>query len=239
MSMHVEQMLREVGLWGSRNRLVRELSGGMKRRLSLGVALTGDSQLCVVDEPTTGLDPASKKALWRIMARARTGRTLLLTTHDMPEAETLATRIGIMTHGRLRCLGNQQHLKARYGGGYRLFINYGPESADAALGLVNRLFPAARVDAVFRGYATFLLPTQPVSRSAGSGDDSAASDAKAVQEGEDGGHVRIADVFQRMHQHSAEAGITDWGVGQVTLEDVFHRIVGSEHAGESDDGGVQ
>ena len=104
----VHRTLREVGLWGARHRLVRELSGGMKRRLSIGVALSGESQFIVVDEPTTGLDPASRRALWRILARARKGRSVLLTTHDMTEAETLATRIAIMTHGRLRCLGSQQ-----------------------------------------------------------------------------------------------------------------------------------
>jgi len=108
LSHHFHSMLKEVGLWPFKARLVRELSGGMKRRLSLGVALTGDSRFIVVDEPTTGLDPASRRALWRILARARHGRAVLLTTHDMQEAETLANRIAIMTHGRLRCLGSQQ-----------------------------------------------------------------------------------------------------------------------------------
>lgn len=72
------------------------------------------------------------------------------------EAETLCSRIGIVTHGRMRCLGNQQHLKSRFGGGYRLFLNFAPHREAEALGFVCARFPYAVLDVTFR-YAAALV----------------------------------------------------------------------------------
>ena len=77
-----------------------------------------------------GLDPATRRRVWRIIEDARPGRVVVLVSHDMGEVEVLATRIGIMTFGRLRCLGDQTRLKRMYGGGYRLSINYTVDDTD-------------------------------------------------------------------------------------------------------------
>merc|ERR1711998_513420 len=91
-----------------------QLSGGMRRRLSLGIALVGNPKIVFLDEPTTGLDPETKMGVWRIIERQKEGRAIILTTHSMEEADALSTRIGIMAEGRLRCIGTQLHLKNKF-----------------------------------------------------------------------------------------------------------------------------
>ena len=89
------------------------LSGGQKRRLSIAIALIGKPSIVFLDEPTTGLDPETRRNIWDILMRERKeqGRTIVLTTHSMDEADALCNRIGIMSKGCMRCLGSQTHLK--------------------------------------------------------------------------------------------------------------------------------
>ena len=122
----VEKILKDVKLVKFRNYLVRELSGGMKRRLSLGVALIGEPPIVFLDEPTTGLDPKNKRGIWDILSHCKENRCMILTTHLMDEAETLCDRIGIILKGQLRCLGSQYKLKAEYGKGFKLCVNLKP-----------------------------------------------------------------------------------------------------------------
>ena len=96
------------------------LSGGMRRRLSIAIALVGDPAVLVLDEPTTGLDPDTRFQIWRCVAAAKKKRAVLLTTHSMSEADALCDRIGIMTGGTLQCLGTPLHLKNKFGAGYVL-----------------------------------------------------------------------------------------------------------------------
>jgi ATP-binding cassette subfamily A (ABC1) protein 3 len=94
-----------VGLSDKINTLVRALSGGMKRKLSLGIALIGNSKVIILDEPTSGMDPYSMRLTWQLIKKIKKGRIILLTTHSMDEAEELGDRIGIMANGSLKCCG--------------------------------------------------------------------------------------------------------------------------------------
>ena len=95
---------------------VGQLSGGQRQRLALACALVGDPELLVLDEPTTGLDPQSRRQLWDIIERFRAGgRSILLTTHYMEEAERLCDRVAIMDHGRIIALGTPRELIASLG----------------------------------------------------------------------------------------------------------------------------
>ena len=88
------------------------LSGGMRRRLTIAMAILGNPPIVLMDEPTTGLDPDNRQQVWKIIQSLKSpDRLILLTTHSMEEAEALCTRIGIMAHGRLMCVGSSQHLK--------------------------------------------------------------------------------------------------------------------------------
>ena len=97
----------------------------MQRRLSIAISLVGKPEIIFLDEPSTGLDPKHRRQLWDILSKEefRERRSLIITTHSMEEADTLCTRIGIMTKGVLRCLGSSLHLKSKYGGGYHLYVN--------------------------------------------------------------------------------------------------------------------
>jgi ABC-2 type transport system ATP-binding protein len=96
----VDEVIELVGLTGKRDARVKTLSGGQKRRLDLGVALVGDPQLVFLDEPTTGFDPAARRAAWDMLRSLRSlGTTILLTTHYLDEAQQLADRVAVLRDG--------------------------------------------------------------------------------------------------------------------------------------------
>jgi len=110
----VSGSLRDVGLEASADRPVAQLSGGMQRRLNVAAGLVHDPVLLILDEPTVGLDLASRLQIWNLLRTLRDrGRTLLLTTHYLEEAETLCSRIGILVDGRLAAEGSLEELRGR------------------------------------------------------------------------------------------------------------------------------
>jgi ABC-2 type transport system ATP-binding protein len=107
----VADLLRRFSLEGKRSARVKDLSGGQKQRLSVAVALVNDPDIVFLDEPTTGLDPQARHALWDLAAGMKVdGKTVILTTHNMEEAETLCDRIAIMDHGRIIALDTPRRL---------------------------------------------------------------------------------------------------------------------------------
>jgi ABC-2 type transport system ATP-binding protein len=118
-----ERVLSDVGLADAGETRYEELSGGQKRRVCLGTALVNDPDLVVLDEPTTGIDPAGRRTVReQILGLADAGATVLLTTHDMDEAERLADRVALLADGRLRAVGSPDELIAEHGGASRLFV---------------------------------------------------------------------------------------------------------------------
>jgi ABC-2 type transport system ATP-binding protein len=107
----VDGVVGLVGLEEKRNARVRSLSGGQKRRLDLAVALAGDPELLFLDEPTTGFDPAARRAAWEMIRSLRElGKTILLTTHYLDEAEQLADRVAVLRGGRIVAIGTPAEL---------------------------------------------------------------------------------------------------------------------------------
>jgi ABC-2 type transport system ATP-binding protein len=107
----VEAVLADLDLVTERKKQYARLSGGQKQRVALGCALIGDPELLFLDEPTTGLDPRARQAIWSIVERFRSsGRTVLITTHYMEEAAALCDRIAIMDHGKIIALGSPRSL---------------------------------------------------------------------------------------------------------------------------------
>jgi ABC-type multidrug transport system ATPase subunit len=108
------EIANDLGLGGALQKRVGALSGGQRRRVLIGLALLGRPPLLVLDEPTTGLDPVSRQAVWRLLRQVvHDGVTLLLTTHSIEEAERLSDRIGIITAGRMVALGTVAELAGR------------------------------------------------------------------------------------------------------------------------------
>ena len=113
----VEESITTAQLEEKRDARVGTLSGGQKQRLAMACALVGDPELLFLDEPTTGLDPQARRNLWELVDRLKQeGRTIILTTHYMDEAERLCDRVAIMDHGRIIALGTPQQLIASVGG---------------------------------------------------------------------------------------------------------------------------
>ena len=107
----VDEVIALVGLNEKRGSRVKQLSGGQKRRLDLGVALVGDPDLIFLDEPTTGFDPAARRAAWQMIRSLRSlGKTVLLTTHYLDEAEQLADRVAVMRDGEIVRIGTPREL---------------------------------------------------------------------------------------------------------------------------------
>jgi ABC-2 type transport system ATP-binding protein len=107
----IDELLRVAELEGKRHSWVGRLSGGQKQRLAMACALAGDPDLLFLDEPTTGLDPQSRRQLWGVLERFRAaGGTIMLTTHYMEEAEVLCDRVAVVDHGRLIALGTPKEL---------------------------------------------------------------------------------------------------------------------------------
>jgi ABC-2 type transport system ATP-binding protein len=113
----VEESIRTAQLEEKRGARVGGLSGGQKQRLAMATALVGDPELLFLDEPTTGLDPQARRHVWDVVEGLKqAGRTIILTTHYMEEAERLCDRVAIMDHGRVIALGTPKELIATVGG---------------------------------------------------------------------------------------------------------------------------
>src|SRR6185503_8685191 len=113
----VDEVIRLVQLDEKRDGRVGKLSGGQKQRLAIACAIVGDPDLLFLDEPTTGLDPQSRRQIWDLVEEFKsTGRTILLTTHYMDEAERLCDRVAIVDHGKIIALGTPRDLIASLGG---------------------------------------------------------------------------------------------------------------------------
>jgi ATP-binding cassette subfamily A (ABC1) protein 3 len=142
----VLRAITEVGLTEKANTLSSKLSGGQKRKLSVCIALCGGSKVIMLDEPTSGMDPYSRRSTWQILQNAREGRVMLLTTHFMDEADILGDRIAIMANGGVECCGSPMFLKNRYGVGYVLTIVKGGScDVDRLLAMLRSHVPVVSV----------------------------------------------------------------------------------------------
>ena len=132
----VDEAIRTAQLEEKRSARVGGLSGGQKQRLAMACALVGDPELLFLDEPTTGLDPQARRHLWDLVDELkRAGRTIILTTHYMDEAERLCDRVAIMDHGRIIALGTPQQLIASVGGDH--IVEFAVTGAEATRGVLD------------------------------------------------------------------------------------------------------
>ena len=200
------KVLADVALSAWANAPSRRFSGGMKRRLSVACALVGNPRIVYLDEPSTGLDPASRRRLWRVITefkqRASEGSGVVLTTHSMEEAEVLCDRIAIMSEGRLRCIGHGADIKRRFGEAYKLTIHTASHS-DAAAEAV-RAFVVSQLAADAR----------PLNASMGGTTDFEMPRAS----------ITLSEVYAKVEGARAALGIADWAISETTLEEVFLKI---------------
>lgn len=135
-----QEVLERLSLSEAADRLVRTYSGGMRRRLDLGASLVGNPRVLILDEPTTGLDPATRADLWQFIGDlVRDGATLLLTTQYLEEADRLADRIAVIDHGRVIAEGTSADLKSRLGGDVLEVFVRDPARLEETVQLVGNL----------------------------------------------------------------------------------------------------
>uniref|UniRef100_F1RPD0 ATP binding cassette subfamily A member 15 n=1 Tax=Sus scrofa TaxID=9823 RepID=F1RPD0_PIG len=179
------------------------LSGGMKRKLSIIIALIGGSKVVILDEPTSGMDPASRRATWNLLQHYKQDRTILLTTHDMDEADLLGDRIAIMVNGSLRCCGSSIFLKKIYGVGYHIDIVKEPHcDVEEIAKIIYYHIPIATLEKNARNELSFILP-------------------------KDYTH-RFETLFTDLEKRRKELGIASFGASITTMEEVFLRVSNME-----------
>ena len=136
-----ENLLEELDLLEKKDKLARTLSGGMQRRLNLAMALVHDPEILVLDEPEAGLDPQSRVMVREYIKSLARRKTIILTTHNMDEAERMADRVAIIDHGKLLTVDTPEALKRTVGEGDVLEIDLDSGSLEAALAALNAIVP--------------------------------------------------------------------------------------------------
>lgn len=238
---NVKAVVRAVGLQPYQARLAATLSGGNKRKLSLGIALMGNPTVLLLDEPSSGMDVAAKRVMWKTLAGVVAGRSIVLTTHSMEEADALADRAGIMA-GRMLTLGTSDYLRQKHGNFYHvhLLLRSAPHtSADeisAVKSWIASHLPEARVDEKsYHGQIRFSIPassslpsTIPASKPAPPMDD-----ADRISPSPTATASSLAAIFTLLERHKHALGVDFYSVNPTTLEDVFSDIVG-RYGGEEE-----
>lgn len=254
---NVEAVLAATNLVRFADRLAQKLSGGNKRKLSLGIALMGNPAVLLLDEPSSGMDAAAKRIMWRtLLGVAAPGRALLITTHSMEEADRLATRVGIMKR-RMLALGTSKELGERWGEGcvVQVVLKSAPETTEAEMSRVKSWI-AARVKGVEfeewgakgggHGLLRFgvkkegLVEEKGASKAGGSttqdeGEGEANTENKPAGGSAGAQSLDTPGLIELFEAHKDELGVEYYSVSPTTLDEVFLRVVGRE---EGDGQGV-
>lgn len=207
---NVQIVLDKTGLAPHADKKASKLSGGNKRKLSLGVALIGNPDVLVLDEPSSSMDAASKRVMWKTLAEIGPGRSLLLTTHSMEEADALCTRAAILSKGLL-AIGTTQELRGRYSDIYNLdlVLKSAPQTDEAEAKAVEEWmlsrFPAAKLATEsLGGQIKFTLPAKDP----------------------------IGQMMTSLEENKEELGLLTYGLSQPTLENVFISVVKDQYVEE-------
>ncbi|XP_037260665.1 ATP-binding cassette sub-family A member 10-like isoform X1 [Falco rusticolus] len=209
----VQNILELLDISNIQDTQAEKLSGGQKRKLSIGIAMLGNPQVLFLDEPTAGLDPLSRHQVWSLLREYRAGRVILFSTQFMDEADILADRKAFISHGRLKCVGSSLFLKRKWGICYHLRIHVS-ESCDleSVTSLVKRYIP----NVIFSGHSQYelryKLPLENVNK--------------------------FPDLFSSLDSCS-DQGIVNYGVSMTTLEDVFLRLEEGNTADQEDEHGEE
>ncbi|KAF1431869.1 ATP-binding cassette sub-family A member 1, partial [Spheniscus magellanicus] len=228
----MEQLIQDTGLPHKRREQTRNLSGGMQRKLSVAIAFVGGSRVVILDEPTAGVDPYSRRSIWELLLKYRKGRTIILSTHYMDEAELLGDRTAIISQGRLCCCGSPLFLKARLGTGYHLTLVKREQvgtggSTGTVPGTTKKVAPVPATGSCPRFPA---LPVPPDVAQLSVLIQKLVPGSRLV---EDIGHEVLfvlpysgakdgafGDLFRELDARLGELGISSYGISDTTLEEV-------------------
>ncbi len=228
---NVQEVIQAVGLQAFSSRMAAKLSGGNKRKLSLGIALIGNPTVLLLDEPSSGMDAAAKRVMWKTLSAVVPGRSLLLTTHSMEEADALADRAGIMAK-RMLALGTSDNLRRKHGDAYyiHLVMKSAPHTNEEEIMRIREWvvaeFPGAVIeDKTYHGQIRFSVP--------GYRDAEKEKMVEVTDDEISGGKelesVRCRDgvgsLIMILEDHKEELGLEHYSVSPTTLDQVFLSIV--------------
>ncbi|KAG5895530.1 hypothetical protein JTB14_010674 [Gonioctena quinquepunctata] len=200
-SAEADKLLKELNLHEKKNVLPDTLSGGMKRKLCLGMSLVGGSNVLILDEPSSGMDPESRRQLWDLLLSWRGEKTILITTHFMEEADALGDWIAIMANGALQCYGTPMFLKKRYDTGYHLSLivkgGITKNEKSAIKREVEKQIPEAHLKSQDGNNLVFILPFDK--------------------------NADLSNLLVALENRKGELKIDNIAVTVTTLEDVFLR----------------
>jgi len=191
-------------------------SGGNKRKLCVGLSLIGHPPIVFLDEPSTGMDPGSRRFMWDLISSTMHGRSVILTTHSMEECEALCQNIAIMVSGRLKCLGTAQHLRSRYGDGYQLDINVNVDQNNKQRAVEQVKNVKAFVESRFTGSVLLEHYDRNLKYRIRKGDRS------------------LGAIFRMIQEARAPLFIAEYSVSEATLEQIFLRFARTQEEEQAD-----
>ncbi|XP_063816982.1 ABC-type organic anion transporter ABCA8-like isoform X2 [Pseudophryne corroboree] len=196
----VQKVISDLQLTDVENLEANKLSGGQRRKLSLGIALLGDPQVLLLDEPTAGLDPYSRHHVWAILKERKADRAMLLSTQFMDEADILSDRKAVISGGKLKCVGTSLFLKRKWGIGYHLRMQVSPScDPEIITSLVRQHIHTAKLSTKTDQEIIFTLPFENMDV--------------------------FPDLFTHLDGHVGQ-NIVSYGVSMTTLNDVFLKLEG-------------
>ncbi|KOS20037.1 ATP-binding cassette sub-family A member 3 [Escovopsis weberi] len=214
---NVNEILKGTGLALFSTRMASQLSGGNKRKLSLGIALMGNPTVVLLDEPSSGLDALAKRIMWHTFKSLVSGRSILLTTHSMEEADALAGRAGILNR-RMLALGTLPELRSRFGDNLHVHLvsRSAPRTPQAAMERmrvkIREILPTATIEAkTYHGQFRFSVSEAELLKS---------------NKRQFAGHGAMGRLIMIMEESKRRLGVEYYSIRQTTLDQVFLSVVG-------------
>ena len=229
---NVVEIIRAVGLGPFQHRMAAKLSGGNKRKLSLAIALMGNPSVLLLDEPSSGMDVLAKRIMWKTLASVTPGRSLVLTTHSMEEADALADRAGIMGK-KMLALGTSQELRRKHGDRYyvHLIMKTAPHTSDEEMDKVKewinlRLEGADVEEKTYHGQLRFSVPASrpPLLANEKLALDDEIVTVDTLEKTGSGNNIQpsgIGALFSQLEAHKEHLGFEYYSVSPTTLDQVF------------------
>ncbi len=189
--------MNRVGLEIFADRISGDFSGGNKRKLSTAIALVGDPSVICLDEPTSGMDAKARRFLWNdILSLIKENRIVILTSHTMEECEALCTRLVIMVNGEFKCLGSLQHLKSKFGNGYKLAVRLDDENnRNDFFEFMKLNFSDSVMLETHRNLFEYILPFNAA--------------------------TKLSNIFGKLEKNRINLKIKDYSISQSTLDQIF------------------
>jgi len=216
----INRLIIDLGLKDYADQAASQYSGGNKRKLSCAIALVGDPEVVILDEPSSGMDPISKRFMWEFIATTMHNRSVIITTHSMEECLALCHRIGIMVGGNLRCLGTAQQLQNRFGNGYELDINIPAEKLSEVLAYFRtcgKLGSAELIESFDNDSKINLIPFRRIS----------LFQPQLITKGKSGQDVcaakklSLGHMFEIVESAKEKFNIKNYTLSQTSLEQIF------------------